>query len=121
MQGPRVAPENRPSVTIATDLSNPSPTSVAAGIDSSRIPGPPRGPSLRITSTSPDDSPDQYPSNNRKVFTAETEEALVVSVNGTEVTIEEIRQYWAHLRLADGSTAWVLRAQVTPVSGHSDR
>lgn len=34
-----------PSVIIATDLCRPIPTSIAAGIDSSRIPGPPFGPS----------------------------------------------------------------------------
>ena len=40
-----VAPEERPSVTMATEVCRPIPTSMAAGMESSRIPGPPLGPS----------------------------------------------------------------------------
>ena len=53
MQGPRVAPEKRPSVTRATDSEKPMPTSAAVAVSISRMPGPPWGPSLRMTSTSP--------------------------------------------------------------------
>ncbi|CUP59459.1 Uncharacterised protein [Flavonifractor plautii] len=53
MQGPRVAPEKRPSVTSATDSEKPMPTSAAVAVSISRMPGPPWGPSFRITSTSP--------------------------------------------------------------------
>src|SRR2546422_10600834 len=42
---PCVAPEKRPSVTIATDSPSPSPTMAAVTCSISRIPGPPRGPS----------------------------------------------------------------------------
>ena len=50
---PRVAPEKRPSVTIATLSPSPSPTIAAVTWSISRIPGPPTGPSLRITTMSP--------------------------------------------------------------------
>ena len=43
-----VAPENRPSVSSAP-TAEPSPTSAAVTGSISRIPGPPLGPSLRIT------------------------------------------------------------------------
>lgn len=32
---------------------------------------------------------------------------------GTEVRIEETREFWTHVRLADGSSAWVRRGSVT--------
>ena len=50
---PWVAPEKRPSVSSATLSPRPSPTSAAVTCSISRIPGPPFGPSLRITTTSP--------------------------------------------------------------------
>src|SRR5262245_43180179 len=50
---PRVAPENRPSVTSATESPSPMPTSAAVTASISRMPGPPRGPSYRITTASP--------------------------------------------------------------------
>ena len=50
---PWVAPENRPSVRSATSSPRPSPTSAAVTASISRIPGPPAGPSLRMTTTSP--------------------------------------------------------------------
>ena len=50
---PWVAPEKRPSVSSATESPRPSPTSAAVTCSISRIPGPPFGPSLRITTTSP--------------------------------------------------------------------
>ena len=50
---PWVAPENRPSVTSATSSESPSPTIAAVTCSISRIPGPPTGPSKRITTTSP--------------------------------------------------------------------
>lgn len=34
---------------------------------------------------------------------------------GTEVRIEEVRQYWTRVRLADGSAAWLKRGAVTPL------
>ncbi len=50
---PCVAPEKRPSVISATDSPRPSPTIAAVTDSISRIPGPPAGPSPRITTTSP--------------------------------------------------------------------
>ena len=50
---PWVAPEKRPSVSSATESPRPSPWSAAVTASISRIPGPPDGPSLRITTTSP--------------------------------------------------------------------
>ncbi len=50
---PCVAPENRPSVTSATESPSPAPTMAAVTPSISRIPGPPFGPSCRITTTSP--------------------------------------------------------------------
>ena len=50
---PWVAPEKRPSVRRATLSPRPSPTSAAVTCSISRMPGPPFGPSLRITTTSP--------------------------------------------------------------------
>ena len=50
---PRVAPEKRPSVSSATESPSPSPTIAPVTASISRIPGPPAGPSLRITTTSP--------------------------------------------------------------------
>src|SRR6187551_3415155 len=50
---PRVAPEKRPSVSSATSSPSPSPTIAAVTCSISRIPGPPTGPSLRITTMSP--------------------------------------------------------------------
>ncbi len=50
---PCVAPEKRPSVISATDSPRPSPTIAAVTASISRIPGPPAGPSPRITTTSP--------------------------------------------------------------------
>ena len=52
MQGPRVPPENRPSVTSTTRV-YPSPIRAEVGESISGMPGPPRGPSYRITTTSP--------------------------------------------------------------------
>src|SRR5262249_13718863 len=49
---PRVAPEKRPSVMSATDSLRPTPTSAAVTASISRMPGPPLGPSLRITTQS---------------------------------------------------------------------
>src|SRR5260370_21738549 len=49
---PRVAPEKRPSVCKATDSPMPPPVTAAVTANISLIPGPPRGPSLRITNTS---------------------------------------------------------------------
>ena len=45
MDAPRVAPEKRPSVIKATSLPRPMPVIVAVGVNISRIPGPPFGPS----------------------------------------------------------------------------
>ncbi len=50
---PLVAPEKRPSVRRATSLSNPIPQRAEVGASISRIPGPPFGPSYRMTTTSP--------------------------------------------------------------------
>ncbi len=50
---PCVAPEKRPSVTIATESPRPSPTIAAVTCSISRMPGPPFGPSYRITTVSP--------------------------------------------------------------------
>ena len=50
---PRVAPEKRPSVSSATVSPSPSPTIAAVTASISRMPGPPAGPSLRMTTTSP--------------------------------------------------------------------
>ena len=50
---PRVAPEKRPSVSRATESPRPSPTIAAVTASISRMPGPPAGPSLRMTTTSP--------------------------------------------------------------------
>ena len=52
-QKPRVAPEKRPSVMSATFLPMPWPDSAAVVASISRMPGPPAGPSLRMTMTSP--------------------------------------------------------------------
>ena len=45
MDAPRVAPEKRPSVNKATSLSRPIPAIIDVGVNISRIPGPPLGPS----------------------------------------------------------------------------
>ena len=50
---PRVAPEKRPSVISATESPSPAPMMAAVTASISRIPGPPFGPSYRITTTSP--------------------------------------------------------------------
>src|SRR5215472_17868559 len=50
---PRVAPLKRPSVSSATDSPSPSPTIAAVTPSISRMPGPPRGPTYRMTTTSP--------------------------------------------------------------------
>src|SRR5579875_781044 len=50
---PRVPPLKRPSVKSATLSPRPSPTIAAVTPNISRIPGPPRGPSYRMTTTSP--------------------------------------------------------------------
>ena len=50
---PWVAPEKRPSVMSATSSPSPSPTIAAVTASISRMPGPPAGPSLRMTTTSP--------------------------------------------------------------------
>ena len=50
---PWVAPEKRPSVSSATESPSPSPWSAAVTASISRMPGPPAGPSLRMTTTSP--------------------------------------------------------------------
>ena len=50
---PWVAPEKRPSVSSATSSPRPSPTIAAVTASISRMPGPPLGPSLRMTTTSP--------------------------------------------------------------------
>ena len=50
---PRVAPEKRPSVSRATESPSPSPMIAAVTASISRMPGPPAGPSLRMTTTSP--------------------------------------------------------------------
>jgi len=34
---------------------------------------------------------------------------------GTEVSVEEMREFWTRVRLADGTTAWVRRGAVTPL------
>ena len=46
-------PENRPSVTSAQARPSPLPLRKLVGYSISCIPGPPRGPSYRITTTSP--------------------------------------------------------------------
>jgi len=51
--GPRVPPENLPSVIRATESPSPMPISVAVGASISLMPGPPLGPSYLMTSTSP--------------------------------------------------------------------
>ena len=48
MAGPWVAPENRPSVISAQVSESPMPTSAEVAPSISRMPGPPRGPSLRM-------------------------------------------------------------------------
>ena len=48
---PLVAPENLPSVINATSLPKPLPTIEEVGANISGIPGPPLGPSYRITTT----------------------------------------------------------------------
>ena len=53
MQGPPEVPENLPSVTMATDLSSPMSISSHVAMTISLIPGPPFGPSYRMTMTSP--------------------------------------------------------------------
>ena len=50
---PCVAPEKRPSVISATESPSPAPMIAAVTASISRMPGPPLGPSLRITTTSP--------------------------------------------------------------------
>jgi hypothetical protein len=50
---PWVPPEKRPSVTSATWSDSPAPTMATVTCSISRMPGPPTGPSLRITTTSP--------------------------------------------------------------------
>ena len=50
---PCVAPEKRPSVNKPTDSPRPAPERAAVTASISLIPGPPRGPSQRITTTSP--------------------------------------------------------------------
>ena len=45
MAGPLVAPEKRPSVISAQDLSSPMPQMAEVGVSISRMPGPPAGPS----------------------------------------------------------------------------
>ena len=52
MQGPAVAPENRPSVIRATRL-KPAPFIAAVGTSISGIPGAPAGPRYLKTTTSP--------------------------------------------------------------------
>ena len=46
-------PENLPSVMSATSLPSPAPMIAEVGVSISGIPGPPFGPSYRITTTSP--------------------------------------------------------------------
>ena len=53
MHSPRVPPENRPSVTSATDVPSGMPLSMLVSTSISRMPGPPLGPSLRTMTTSP--------------------------------------------------------------------
>ena len=53
MHGPWVAPENRPSVISSTSLPRPAPLIAPVTASISRIPGPPAGPSYRITTASP--------------------------------------------------------------------
>src|SRR6185369_9905063 len=53
MHRPVVAPENRPSVRRSTSLPIPAPLIAPVTASISRMPGPPRGPSLRMTTTSP--------------------------------------------------------------------
>ena len=53
MQSPRVPPEKRPSVISATLSPIGIPLSSDVSDSISRMPGPPRGPSLRTTTTSP--------------------------------------------------------------------
>ena len=50
---PWVAPEKRPSVSSATLSPRPAPTIAPVTASISRMPGPPAGPSLRMTTTSP--------------------------------------------------------------------
>ena len=47
-----VAPENRPSVSSATDSPRPAPMIAAVTASISRMPGPPAGPSFLMTTTS---------------------------------------------------------------------
>ena len=51
MHGPRVPPENLPSVNRTTDSPSPMPEMAEVGESISRMPGPPLGPSYRITIT----------------------------------------------------------------------
>ena len=53
MDPPFVAPLNRPSVISATDSPKPCPAMAEVGANISCMPGPPRGPSYTITTTSP--------------------------------------------------------------------
>src|SRR4030095_14979630 len=52
-QAPQVAPEKRPSVISSTSLPRPAPLMAPGTARISREPGPPLGPSFRLTSTSP--------------------------------------------------------------------
>mmetsp|Transcript_8730 Transcript_8730/g.20602 ORF Transcript_8730/g.20602 Transcript_8730/m.20602 type:complete len:274 (-) Transcript_8730:948-1769(-) len=53
MQKPWVPPEKRPSVISATSLPSPAPMIADVGVNISGMPGPPLGPSYRITTTIP--------------------------------------------------------------------
>ena len=53
IDAPRDAPENLPSVINATLEPRPIPAMAEVGFNISRIPGPPLGPSYRMTTTSP--------------------------------------------------------------------
>ena len=53
MTNPWLPPEKRPSVMRATSLPRPLPITAEVGESISRMPGPPLGPSYRMTMTSP--------------------------------------------------------------------
>lgn len=53
MTNPWDAPENRPSVMKPTESPRPAPMMAAVGVSISGIPGPPFGPSYRMTMTAP--------------------------------------------------------------------
>ena len=69
---PCVAPEKRPSVSSATESPRPSPWIAAVTASISRMPGPPAGPSLRMTTTSPSFRPPALTASNASASPSNT-------------------------------------------------